>query len=403
MTNPRNNFEIRPITEDDFDAWICTSMRAFGEHPTPDSKASNRAITEIGRSIVVFDGADIVGTATALSFGLTIPGGVLPLPLVDSVAVQPTHRRRGILRAMMAHQMADFHKRGEIIAGLFVSESGIYEQFGYGVATWCEDWTMLREYSAFSDQPFSGNDFRFVDPDDIATLWSSIYERAQPDRVGFFRFPEPKWPAFAADPEHKRLGATASFHIVYSGESGDEGFVTYRIRDGSQVFVVMLFGATPAAEAALWQFCFRIDLMTSTFAPSRPVDDPLPWMLKDPRRLKRSVRDQLWLRLVDVAAAMEARSYASESSVVLGVRDSFCPWNERRYVFETAVEGATCTPTNRSPEIEISAAELASVYLGGVTLDTLRRAARVVELRAGAVADLDRALVTARKPWTVIF
>ena len=119
--------------------------------------------------------------------------------------------------------------------------------------------------------------------------------------------------------------------------------------------------------------------------------------------MKRSVRDQLWLRLVDVAAAMEARSYASESSVVLGVRDSFCPWNERRYVFETAVEGATCTPTNRSPEIEISAAKLASVYLGGVTLDTLRRAARVVELRAGAVADLDRALVTARKPWTVIF
>ena len=143
--------------------------------------------------------------------------------------------------------------------------------------------------------------------------------------------------------------------------------------------------------------------MTSTFAPNRPVDDPLPWMLTDPRRLERSVRDQLWLRLIDVPLALSARSYASDCSVVLDVRDSFCPWNEGRYVLETGPDGAVCKPSNRSPDLALSVSELASAYLGGTTLATLQRAGRIDEHRVGALRTLDRALATDRPPWTVEF
>ena len=403
MTNSANGPDIRRLSEEEFEAWDHVTARAFGQHSTVASRAYNRSILEVDRSIAAYADGRIIGTATAPTFGLTIPGGETALPLVDSVAVQPTHRRQGILRAMMAHQMDDFHERGEFVAGLFASESGIYGRFGYGIATWCEDWTMPREHSAFAGTPNAEGSFRFVEPDDVPSLWASIYEPERPKRVGFLRFPEPVWPAFAADPEHERQRASAFFHVVYSGESGDEGFVTYRVRNDSQILVVMLLGTTSKAEAELWRFCFGIDLMTSTFAPGRPVDDPLPWMLKDPRRLVRSLRDQLWLRLVDVPAALSARSYASECNVVLDVHDSFCPWNAGRFVLETGSGGANCKQTSVSPDLELSASDLASVYLGGTTLATLERAGRVDEHRTGALRELDRALATERSPWTVIF
>ncbi len=403
MTNTDSGLEIRPLRDGELNAWVRTSARAFGEHPTAALEAYNRLVVEIDRSIAAYSDGVMIGTATAAPFGLTIPGGQVPLPLVDFVAVQPTHRRSGVLRAMMAHQMAEFRQRGEIIAGLFASESSIYRRFGYGIATWCENWTMPREHSAFAETSTARGSFRFVEPNEVVTRWPRIYEVQQPNRVGLFSFPGPFWPALAADPEHERQGASALFHVVYEGETGDEGFVTYRVRNESQILVAMLLGTTEKAEAELWRFCFGIDLMTSTFAPGRPVDDPLLWLLKDPRRLTRSVRDQLWLRLVDVQAALSARGYASECGVVLNVHDTFCPWNEGRFVLETGLDGANCKSTTRSADLELSASDLASVYLGGTTLATLERAGRVDEHRTGALRELDRALATERRPWTVIF
>ncbi|MDP6422626.1 MAG: GNAT family N-acetyltransferase [SAR202 cluster bacterium] len=403
MTNAHNGLEIRPLPEDEFNSWVRTSMRGFGAHSSPASERHFRGLIEPDRAIAAYVDGGLVGTATAGSFDLTIPGGELPMPLVGAVAVQPTHQRRGVLSAMMANQMADFRERGEIVAGLSASESLIYARFGYGIATWSEDWTMPRVHADLSDAPTNSGRLRFVDPEDVGEVWPSIYEQVRPHRVGLVRFPEKWWPTFATDLETWRQGASAFFHVVYEGESGSEGFVTYRIRDNSQVLVIMLLGATPEAEVALWRFCFGVDLMDSMFAPNRPADDQLPWMLKDPRRLERSVRDHLWLRLVDVRAALSARSYASGCSVVLEVHDSFCPWNEGRYVLETGPDGAACRPTTRSPDLELSVSELASAYLGGTTLATLQDAGRVEEHRSGAIRELDRGLATERQPWMIEF
>ncbi len=305
---------------------------------------------------------------------------------------------------MMQRQMTDLRERGEIIAGLGASESLIYHRFGYGIASWTESWKMPRVHAKFADASAPSGRFRFVEPDEAEILWPKIYERVQPDRIGMLRYPDSWWRALASDPEEMRHGGSAFFHVAYEGESGDEGFVIYRVQNGgSEIFVFMLLGATPKAETALWRYVFGIDLMNSTTARDRPVDDPLPWTLADPRRLERSVRDKFWLRLVDVAAALSARSYASECSVVLDVQDLFCPWNEGGYLLEAGPDGASCKPTNRSPDLALSVSELTSVYLGGATLATLQRAGRVEELRTGALRDLDRALATERQPWTIEF
>ena len=120
------------------------------------------------------------------------------------------------------------------------------------------------------------------------------------------------------------------------------------------LIVQELMAATPEAAKALWRYCFDLDLMTCTETLSRPVDDPLPWMLADPRRLQRTVRDGLWVRLVDAAEAMELRRYAQSGSLVLEVRDELCPWNDGTFRLEWSAEGATCRASSSSPDLALS-------------------------------------------------
>ncbi|CAI8031958.1 Uncharacterized N-acetyltransferase SCO2625 [Geodia barretti] len=145
-----------------------------------------------------------------------------------------------------------------------------------------------------------------------------------------------------------------------------EGYARYRT-SGDTVIVHELMAVTQEAGAALWRFCFDTDLVTRAEAERRPVDDPLPWMLADPRRLQRAARDGLWLRLVDVATALPMRQYAEEGKVVIEVQDNVCPWNARRFALETAREGAICKATEAAPDMIMSVAALASTFLGTVT------------------------------------
>ena len=119
-----------------------------------------------------------------------------------------------------------------------------------------------------------------------------------------------------------------------------DGYAKYRT-SGNTVVVNELMAATKEANAALWRFCFDVDLVTRTEAERRPVDDPLPWMLADPRRLQRVTRDGLWVRVVDVAAALQLRSYMSSGRLVLEVQDEICPWNQGCFELEGSPEGAS--------------------------------------------------------------
>ena len=172
----------------------------------------------------------------------------------------------------------------------------------------------------------------------------------------------------------------------------------YRTK-GETLIVMQLLAAANEAQASLWRFCFDIDLMASTEAWDRPPDDPLPWMLADPRRLKRSLEDGLWVRLVDVAAALSARRYAAQDRLVLEVRDRFCGWNDGRYELEGGPDGTVCRPTTAEPDIVLSAADLAATYLGTVAFTTLSHAGRVEERTQGALLRADAMFATQLQPW----
>lgn len=167
----------------------------------------------------------------------------------------------------------------------------------------------------------------------------------------------------------------------------------------NEINVVEAIAATDAAHAALWRFLLDIDLSRTVRAQHRPLDDPLPHMLADYRRLKRQRRDAIWLRLVDTRVALEARSYSAVGSLVLEVTDEFCPWNPACLALEGGPEGGRVTSSDARPDLSLRPAELGAIYLGGQRPSTLARAGRIQEHHAGALALADSMFAAGQAPW----
>ena len=390
--------EIRPITPDEIDDRIRADAIGFGSHPFEDLIHLHRPSIVPERSLAVFDGGKIVGGTQWDPHEMTVPGGSITMAGITAVSVQPTHRRRGLLTQMTDRQLRDIYERGLALAGLFAAESIIYGRFGYGTGAVHERWTIERQHTAYATALEPRGRIAFVQPDEAREGFPDVYRRATANRPGAVPRPAAGWDLMVADPEPWRRGASANFYVSYNQDGDVDGYVVYRIK-GETVQVQELMAATDEAYAALWRFCFDIDLRTSTAAHARPVDDPLPWMLADPRRLRREPSDALWFRLVDVPSALAGRRYAQEGNLVFDVRDSFCEWNEGRYELEAGPDDSQCRATKASPDLVLSVADLGAVYLGAVGFSTLSRAGRVQERTPGALWLADRMFATQLQPW----
>ena len=389
---------IRPVAEDEFEEWSRAEARGFGFHADDEYVERSRWMAELHRTFAAFDDGKIVGTATTRSAGLTVPGGQAALGFVDDVSVLPTHRRRGIMTRVMRAQLRQMRERGEPLSALSASESSIYERIGYGIATWADSWTIQRVHAAFKIEPRGGGKLEFISGDEARDEWPKLHARVAPRWAGMVRYPASYWRAALRDAEGQRRGMSEFFHVAYARAGKIAGLASYRV-SGRTVAVVFILGEDPEAEAELWRFCFGIDLVTEIRAFNRPVDDPIPWRLADPRRLERRTQDHMWLRLVDVQAALECRRYDVEGEITLRVKDDFCDWNDGAYRLEAGPEGASCSRAKADPDVELTAAELAAVYLGGNSFGRLARAGRVRELTKGATQRADRLFRTERQAW----
>ena len=358
---------------------------------------------EIPRMHAAFDDGRIVAGAGAFPFELTVPGGTVPAAGVTAVGVLPTHRRRGIMRAMMRTQLDDVHARDEPVAILFASEETIYGRYGYGVASLHASIEIPRNRSSFARPVQARGRTRLVDTEEALELFPPVYDTVRRERPGAFARSRTWWESrLLADQEWRRRGGAALQRVVLEHDGRPEGYALYRLQQSiehgtstGQVRVIEAVGATPRAENEIWRLLLDIDWIDRVTAWLLPADHPLLLLLAEPRRAAFRLGDGLWLRVVDVEAAFAARSYAGDEAVVIDVRDAFCPWNEGRW--RIGPEGAK--RTDAEPTLRLDASDLASLYLGGFTLGQLARVGRVEELAGGAIEAGHRLLYTERAPW----
>jgi predicted acetyltransferase len=399
--NEGMDIEIRPITTEQWVEFARVMGIVFGEGHSDEELADHKRGFEFDRSMAAFDGDRIVSTGGADSLELTLPGGTsIPVGGLTAISVLPTHRRRGILRAMIQRHFEDVEARGEPVSALGASESVIYGRFGYGMATLFADYEIDPRYGAFLPgiAPGAGR-LRMLEPEEAAKLVPAFYERYHRGQPGEVSRKAAWWDRYVRDPESGRDGFSRHVDVVYESEPGRvDGWVSYRVKeqwpDGlpdNLVKVRMLVGLAPEADAALWRYCLDLDLAGTVRLQDRPVDEPGRWRLADPRRLRTvHVGDQLWVRLLDLPAALRARRYATEGELVLEVTDPMRPRNQGRFRLEGGPDGAACQPTTAAPHLGLDIAALGAAYLGGPRLVTLARAGRVVELAPGALGRADR-------------
>ncbi len=372
----------------------------FGAPFGPQEERVSRMLIPGGRMLVAAEGEMIVGSAGAFELELTIPGGPVRTAGVTVVGVLPTHRRRGILRELMRVQLDDAHARGEPLAILWASEGGIYGRFGYGLASVCGDMAIARAHTSFVRDAGWPGTTRLVPVDEARTLFSQVYDRVAAETPGMFARTAEWWEKRTlADSEWRRAGGGELAFVVLELDGQPGAYAIYRLNfsydDGvptGKTVVIEAIGATPAATAAVWRYLFDIDWMASVEATLLPVDHPLFLLLLEQNRMRFRVGDGLWVRLVDVGAALAARARADDGELVLEVRDEFCPWNEGRF----ALGGSA---TKAAADLRLSVDALGSAYLGGFTFADLARAGRLEETTEGAVALADTVFRTERKPW----
>ena len=381
--------------------------RAFGASlPTDEELVAARETTEFDRTLAFFDGKEMVATAGIFSYQMTVPGGSLACGGVTRVSVLSTHRRRGLLTAMMRRQLDDMHERGEPLAALYASEAPIYGRFGYGLGTYQAAVEIERPRAVFAKPVTGSGRLDMVDLPTAVRAFTRVWEDARLDQPGMLRFDE-RWMRYQlTDLELHREGASPHYRVLYQTGDNPFGFAIYRIKmdwDASgpngTLRLEMLIASTAEAYAALWRHVLDVDLMARVAAEMRPVDEPLRFLLADSRQPKTRVEDGLWLRLVDVAAALEGRRYAVEGRLLLRVRDVFCPWNAGQHELVGGPGGAECKAASGTPDLALDAADLAALYLGANRFRTLFDAGRVEELRPGAIARADAMFATDRAPW----
>lgn len=401
-------FEIRTITADDADLFRTRVSRGFGGDPDTDDQAMARfdALFEYDRALAVFDGDDIIGTGGAFSLGLTVPGGAeVPMGGTTIITVQPTHRRRGVLRSLMDRHLDDVASRGEPLAGLWASESGIYGRFGYGAATFRNYAEVSSKSVEFVGEPAKG-DVRLVEADEAEPILRSLYEQARPQRAGMLTRSDSWWQyRRMADPEQWREGMTKRRYLIYEENGGVTGYATYRqkskwddfMADG-KIDLTEVIATTADAHTGMWQFLTRVDLFPNVEWWNMPLDDPLPMKITDQRRVKRAVKDALWVRVMDIPAALSARTYDQDGSTVFEVNDAVRPANSGAYRLEVNGREVGCERVTETPDVSLDIDVLGHLYLGGGDAFSMAAAGRIEGEEAG-VATLHRLMRSDRPPW----
>lgn len=399
--------EIRSTTDEDHDVFVDTVHAAFGSFPeTPtDGGGLWWSAIEMDRCLLaVTDDGRPVGTAASYPFELTLPGETLiPAPGVTAVGVLPSHRRQGVLSAMMRHQLTALRDSGEALSVLLASEALIYRRFGYGPATYTARLTVPRHRAAFAapraavaaDAAATGSVevLRRAECGDILEEVYDRYRRAQP---GALSRPHRWWALRAGQPP---ISPAPRYVAVHRGADGvPDGYASYSLGEATTLTVDETIAVDDAVFTALARFALGHDLVSQVVFRHVPPQHPLRWQLADFRAGEVSGdTDWLWVRLLDVPRALTARGWFTDGELVLAVDDPFLN-GHGRYLLTVRDGKADCVPTGREPDLSLDIDDLGSLYLGGTTPSTLVRAGRIRAHHPDAAARADALFRTDRSP-----
>lgn len=401
------------------------------------------------RAWVGVEAGRFVANCCTFTRDVTVPGWpeekcpTVALTAVSGVGVHPTHRRRGLLTQMMGEMLDDGRRRGEPIAGLVASEGSIYGRYGFAVATEIARWRADPKRTAYLESTKQA-DITLATAGEVAKTVAKIHDRHRRTRAGEVDRHDRWWEETLADPADKRKGQSQWYFLIAGSGAGDgDGYAAYRGEDtsndrdfGGCVHVHDLYASDPDIEAELWRFIFDIDLAKEVVGERRPVDEPLRWRLQDPRRLRvERVEDGLWMRILDVPKALQARGYERSGRLCFEVvdRPELSPAGTKKagatedgdahrvlgkWVLEvdaesTAVDcrraktaknanaGKAAGQQNEQPQIKLGIGALSALLFGGVSAQALTRA-RLIERTGegprGAVAEADGLFSTSLAP-----
>ena len=392
----------RTPAADELRSVLLTTYSVFGEELKDEDFERDRKVMPLDRVLAAWDGSSPVGVTASWPFELAVPGGVAPAAGVTWVGVLPSHRRRGVLTELMRRQLADVHERGEPLAILWASEAPIYGRFGYGNAAPQTSFDAERSALRLRRGGSARGSVRLVTGDEAAELFPPLYESKRRQRPGLVSRSEGWWREFVlADPEHWRDGASPKFYALLELDGEPAGYALYRVKskweDGSprgELRVVEAFATSTEANEELWRFLFGIDLVERVKCYRLDPSWALWLMVTDARRLHATIAEGLWLRIVDVEAALRARTYGSEAEVVLEVTDALFERNNGRWLV-----GGEPGRTSRDADVAIDLSDLACAYLGAFSFERLADAGLVRELRAGGVARATALFTTPIPPY----
>ncbi|WP_369133645.1 GNAT family N-acetyltransferase [Modestobacter sp. I12A-02662] len=402
--------QLRPITADEWPRFIRAMSTTFGQEARGPYVDEPSPVAELDRSLGLFDADRVAATAGIYSLEMAVPGAVVPTAGITWITVSPTHRRRGVLTAIMRRQLDEVRAAGrEPVAALWAAESSIYGRFGYAPASWRGSWSGTTDRLRLRPDVDCGTGtVRLVEVAEFRPAAVALYEQVRRWVPGNLARDERWWDRVLRDDPEQHGGGTPRQLVLHREADGAvTGYATYRLKASwsetaeptGTLTVGEVRSTTPAAYAALWRFLLSHDLVRTVQAPMASADDPLRHLLADPRAWHARPVDALWVRLVDVGAALSARRYPAPLDLVLEVRDRFCDWNDGRWHLWGHPAGAFCDRTDRDPDLVLDVEALSAAFLGGVSLATLQAAGRVTEVSPGAVVQASTGFRWPVTPW----
>jgi predicted acetyltransferase len=364
------------------------------------------ALLEPGRTLGAFVADQLVGTADAVTSGLTLPGGaVVNHAAVTHIGVLPSFTRKGIATDLVRHQLRDATTRGEVVATLRASEATIYGRYGYGVASSSQTVEIKTARAALRPGVGAGGPVRLLEAADVWDVLPRICKQNRASRPGTIDRPDVWW----AGSRLRTESHSGAWYVAVHGAPGSEtGFVRYRpvdtetwfVSDQRTVVVEDFFAPTSEAYLGLLRFLLELDLIDRVVFWMLPVDDPLPSLLLD-RRAGRvtAVHDETWLRILDVEQALTARRYAGDGAVTIAVNDALLQHNS----ISVNVTGHSAEVTEQPAQLHVGVEGLASVLLGGATWRSLVLAGMASSDDPAVVDAADRLFAVQNAPYAGFF